>query len=612
MRKKVDALLAEIDLYLKFPKNQDIAARLIENKNGIIKLLSVIDQKNFSAAFVGKIGAGKTSVICNVAGLQYKDSDNNIWEILKTGAGRTTVCEVAIEYAARYSIKIELMPEHEVQRVVRNFAEFIWAKGNRNITDEDEGGNLLSEELTRCIRNMLGLTVEKKKENGKWRSTDKALEFSRKCKSVEEVNDLMFSCLALESRTETEFWLNKEELNRWQDWLKENFVRINDGKNKTVSIPARIIIRGPFSLKRGDNTWSIIDTRGIDSYIHREDIRKILDTEGVFPIICSSFVDAPDADCRSFYELGVQLGLGRRIARDVTLLILDKNESDKIADIDSDIVNISDRKSIGRSIREEQVSNRISHDCKISPNVITFDSKIDAGSEIWDALESRRSAYITSKSNELITIISASHELLSAEESKAEAFEHDINKLVSDWRASADSKSPDWTHFGEYIKSVFSATHHKTLAASIDRRGSWYNLDVYEAINQRARSSAVSFYGIEIAALKNSLALLRGKYPEFSNQIDALESECIVQFDAFSVYVGDVAKEHWIEQVQTFVSIWQSMAAEWGRGTGYQSRVIKHWIAWINSEQSISIHNALLKRVALAWIRVLAQAQQRS
>ncbi|MBB5347812.1 hypothetical protein JWG42_16085 [Desulfoprunum benzoelyticum] len=609
MREQAEPLLAEIDRYLEAPLNQDVAARLIENRNGITKLLDALDQKHFGAAFIGKIGVGKTSAICKVADLQYDGPDNEQVEVLKTGAGRTTVCEVAIEYAPRYSIKVEPMPNEEVQRIVSNFADFIWAKAHRTIADEDEGGNLLSEELTRCIRNMLGLTIEKKKEDGKWRSSDKALEFSKNCKSVEEVNELMFSCLSLESRTETEFWPNPEESKRWQVWLKEIFARINDGKNKTVSIPARIIIRGPFPLMQGGSVWSIVDTRGIDSYIHREDIRRALDTEGVFPVICSSFVDAPDADCRSFYELGVELGLGSRVARDVTLLILDKNESDKIADIDSDITDLEDRKSIGRSIREEQVSNKIAHEYKISPNVITFDSRIDAESEIWEALESRRSAYITSKSRELVTLLSASQELLSAEGSKAEAFEHDIHALMVDWRANADARSPDWSHFGEYIKSVFSATHHRTLAASIDRKGSWYNLNVYEAINQRARSSAVKFCGTEILEIKNSFALLRGKYPEFSNQIDALESECVAQFDSFSVYVGVIAMEHWIEQVKTFVSIWHSMAAEWGRGSGYKNRVIEHWIAWIKSEQSILIHNALLRRIASAWGRVLTEGQ---
>lgn len=608
MRKQVDALLAEVNSYLQAPLSNEVAARLNENKNRIIKLTEAIDQKNFSAAFIGKIGAGKTSAICQISGLQYLGVNNECVEVLKTGAGRTTVCEVVIEHAPRYSIKIEPLPEDEVRKIVRNFAEFIWKKANKNIIEEDEGGNLLSEELTRCIRHMLGLTNDPQKIDGKWRTVDKALEFSKRCSSIDEINDLMFSCLELESRTETELWPNPDESRNWQSWLKENFARINDGKNKSVSLPSRIIVRGPFPLMRGDCTWSIVDTRGIDSYIHREDIRKILDTEGVFPIICSSFVDAPDADCRSFYELGIQLGLNQRISRDVTLLVLDKDESDKVSDISSDIVDIHDRKSIGRGIREEQIYNKLSHEYKIEPHIVTFDSRVDKENEIWSVLEARKDDYIRNKLSELETLLSASRELLSAELYKAEAFENDINKLVSGWRDSADARTPNWDNFGIYIKTIFNITHHRTLAASIDRRGSWFNLDVYEVINQYVRGCSVKFCESEISFIKKQLASLHEKYPEFSNQIDAQEKNFIAQFNSFTMQVGNMAMDHWVEQVKSYTAIWSSMDAEWGKGAGYKNRVIEHWNSWIKSDQAVSIHNSLLRRVASAWGRVLATA----
>jgi len=606
MTEQADRLLTEIDEYLQLSVNAEVSGQLTENKAAIEKILVDMDQTDYRAAFIGKIGAGKTSAICRAVGLQSLSNENQVVDLLKTGAGRVTVCEVRIEYAPKYSIKILPLSSDEVQRVVRHFAEFIWAKANKHISDEDEGGNLLSEELTRCIRNMLGLIIEKRKEDGKWRSTDKALEFSRNCNSVEEVDELMYECLALESRNQTELWPSPEEADTWKDWLKETFARINDGKNSKVSIPSLITIYGPFPLKQGNQTWSIIDTRGIDSYIHREDIRSILDTEGIFPVVCSTFVDAPDADCRSFFDLAIKLGLGKRIARDATLLILDKDESDKVADIEENVTDIRDRKGIGRTIREDQVITKISHDYKISPNVITFDSRIDHDSEIWLALEERRSAYINSKLNDLSRLLSASQELLSAEGHKVSAFKRDVDSLVADWRTRADAHAPDWKPFGEYIGKVFSDTHHRRLAASIDQQGSFINLDVYEAINQLARSYTVSFCQSEAQYIKDGLSLLKGKYPEFSNQVDSLECDFDAQLDAFSAQVGDLAKKHWIEQVKTFLSIWQAMKAEWGRGPGYKNRVVAHWQDWTSSSESIAIHNALLRRIASAWGRVLA------
>lgn len=606
MKQQAIQVLAEIDEYLTQDNTRHTSSQLTDKKDAILKILADLEERNFRAAFIGKINAGKTSAICRAVGLQAFSKDNSVIDLLKTGAGRVTVCEVRIEYEAKFSIRIVPMPLDEVGRVVRNFADFIWAKANKHVADQDEGGNLLSEELTRCIRNMLGLNIENRKEGNKWRSTDKALEFCRDCSSVDEVNQLMFDCLDLESRTQTELWPSPEETETWGSWLKTTFAQVNDGKHNKVSIPSLITIAGPFPFQRDSQHWSIADTRGIDSYIHREDLRSILDTAGTFPVVCSTFGDAPDADCRSFINLAVDLGMSHRISRDGLLLVLDKNESHKVSDIDEEVVDIRDRKEIGRAIREGQVQNKILHDFNISPNILTFDSHLDDNARIWQALDERRRAYIDSKHKDLERLISASRELLSAEEAKAAAFKSDIDNLVAEWRERADAYAPDWQPFGKDIGEIFSQTNHRRLAASIDKRGSFDNLDVYETINQLARSRAVAFCGKEEAHIRDALAIVKKDYPEFANQVDSLEAEFAAQLAEFAARVGDLAKNHWIDRVKSFLLIWQTMEDEWGRGRGYKNRVLAHWQAWTSTDDSISIHNALLRRIASAWGRVLA------
>lgn len=262
MKERAEILIKEIDSYVADGLNDDIKSQLTENKSLIERLLLELNQSEFSVSFIGKIGVGKTSAICKASGLQYLSKNKELVDVLKTGAGRTTVCEVRIEYAEKLSIKVDPLPIDEVKALVRNFSEFIWKKANKHISDEEEGGNLLSEELTRCIRNMLGLTIEKKKgDNGKWKSTDKAIEFSRDCSSVDEVNNLMYECLDLKNRTEIELWPSQNETKDWQLWLKENFSKINDGKHRNVTIPLAITIAGEFPLKRNECTWKLIDTR---------------------------------------------------------------------------------------------------------------------------------------------------------------------------------------------------------------------------------------------------------------------------------------------------------------------------------------------------------------
>jgi hypothetical protein len=601
-------IIDEIDRYIQDGANVETKNNLLENKKHISEILLELSKTEYSAAFIGKIGVGKTSAICKLTDLKYKGAGDELLDIIKTGSGRTTVCEVRIEYAEKLSIKIDALPNSEVKDLVRNFSDFIWKKTNAKISDEDEGGNLLSEELTRCIRNMLGLTIDKKKGcDGKWISTDNALEFSKNCSSADEINELMYECLNLENRTEVELWPSQDEAKKWQVWLKNNFSKINDGKKDNISIPSIITIKGSFPLVKNGCTWKIIDTRGIDSNIQREDIRLILDAEGVFPVICSSFNDAPDADCRSFYDMGIKLGLGERIARDVTLLVLDKNESDKVSDVDEDINDLDDRKSLGRSIRKEQINNKIFNDYKLSPNIAMLDSKLDSGSSIWDELELRKNTYLKSKENTLETLISASKELIFSEQNIVDSFNSDVSEIKSEWRKMADNHSPSWDNFGADIERIFSRTHHRTLAASMNRRGEFYNLDVYEAINQLARSYGVIFCKDEISSLKEKITLLKGKYPDFINQINSIDNDFVDSFNKFSVYVGDIAKDHWVQQVKSFFTIWNSMDAEWGKGPGYKARVITHWQQWIVTEKSISIHNELLRRIAASWGRVLAE-----
>lgn len=607
MKEQAEQVKLQIDQYQHSPVSEAAAIQLRHNKIAIDDILKKLNKTEFSVAFIGKIGAGKTSAICKASGLQYTDEKGKIVDILKTGSGRTTVCEVRIEHAAKISIRVEPLPSKEVERVVHNFAEFIWNKSKKNVSDDEEGGNLLSVELTRCIRNMLGLTIEKKKSEAKL--SDKAVELALTCESIVQLEELMYECLELDKRSELEIWPNESEAKNWHSWLKDNFAKVNDGKNKLISIPSLITINGPFPLSRNGNTWKVIDTKGIDSYIRREDIRLILDTEEIFPIICSSFEDAPDADCRSFYDLSVELNLAARIARDATLLILDKNVSDKVPDIPDDVIDTEERKKIGRTFREDQVITIITHEYKIPPNTLTFDSWSDSESIIWQAIEDRKSAYIQSKRNDLERLMSASQELLSAESDKVHAFKRDLELLTSEWRKNADARTPDWGHFGVDISKLFGNTHPRRLAACIDYSGLFYNLNVYEFINQRARSNSIVFCRNEIDCLKNELLILRGKYPEFSTQIDSLEHNYVEQFNHFSSSVGEVSKEHWIEQVQTCFAIWNSMACEWRTGTGYRLRVIAHWDKWLNTDASKSIHESLLRKIASAWGRVLVEKQ---
>lgn len=603
MRKSAEEVLQKIDRYLSAPGNPEIASSLKRNKLKIEELQEKLNQKQFSAAFIGKIGAGKTSAICKILGLIDGEGPESV-DLLKTGAGRTTLCEVIIEHADQYSIKIEPLPPDEVQCLVNFFSQQTWTETHNEQQQQLE--DPLSEEMKRCLKNILQLPRTSKQENGRRVYTETSLTLAQDFNSAEQFNEALLSRLNLEKRTKTELRFSPGDGKNWKQWLKDTFSEINDGKNPQVSIPARIIICGPFSLTQGSCTWKFIDTRGIDSFVHRKDLREILDTDGIFPVVCSSFADAPDADSRSFYDLGIQLGVRDRIVRDTSLLVLDRNEATQVADIDDEITSPSERRQEGRSIRESQINSRMNNDFQLTPHQLIFDSRFDSATRFWEVLQARQQDYLDSKAQELQTLLSASEEILNAEINQFEQFEEDVRTVLF---RQLKKKVLVWEHLGQPVQRLLAQAHHSTLAASIDRRGDWHKLDIYESVNQLARAKAVLLCHEDFVTLKTHFKELKKKYPQFSHQLDALEEYSKAKLHLFSIHTGEIAEKLWIEQVKPAQEPWHNMSQERGRGAGYKDRVIQHWQNWFRREFARRIHEVLLERVQALWQGVATELQ---
>lgn len=72
MNEIAESIISEIDGYILEGTNEETKNQLLENKKHIIKILLDLNNSDYSAAFIGKIGVGKTSAICKMMGLIYK------------------------------------------------------------------------------------------------------------------------------------------------------------------------------------------------------------------------------------------------------------------------------------------------------------------------------------------------------------------------------------------------------------------------------------------------------------------------------------------------------------------------------------------------------------
>ncbi|MGA1263897.1 MAG: hypothetical protein ACO331_08315, partial [Prochlorothrix sp.] len=141
---ELDATLQQVEDYILHAPASQVSDKLREFQKKIHILQQKLKTSHFKVAFLGKIGVGKTSVICKLLGLQiFSEANNYPQDVLKTGSGRTTICPVFIQNSTTPYIEVTPLSEEETYVNVKSFAEFIWAKAHGSfISDNEEGANM--------------------------------------------------------------------------------------------------------------------------------------------------------------------------------------------------------------------------------------------------------------------------------------------------------------------------------------------------------------------------------------------------------------------------------------------------------------------------------------
>jgi hypothetical protein len=246
-------------------------AQQICSRTEKIKELCEVDKYNLF--FNGKVAIGKSTAICTIFDLVNKNTlkensrlSNSL--LLKTGSGRTTVCETRIfPNSAKSIIKIEKVPAEEFEIYLTQFCKWL------NSSESD-----ISEEELRLIKNMADIPTKLK--------TPKDILENISEISVENAYDYLLNKINYENRKKLEF--PKETNISFEEWIKETFVSINDGKFSECPMPNKIYIyinESDYRLKVPLFIYSIIDTRGLDGG-ERSDIQKYIALKDSISLMC--------------------------------------------------------------------------------------------------------------------------------------------------------------------------------------------------------------------------------------------------------------------------------------------------------------------------------------
>ena len=308
-------------------------------------------------AFIGRTGVGKTLAICKLTALMLADSDAGVNQpVLETGTGGTTICEVRVQYGDPGGIRVEPMPEEEIERLVSELcAGFIESAPITGADEDRQQVKGVPEEFRRALLNMAKLAPRTLRgPDGKSLRFNPLKPLLEQFSSQQALRAAVEERLTLDRRLERELRYDSTCGKSFPNWLKQAYTEINNGRNQSFSIPSRIDILAPQKILNEDRfTLQAIDTKGIDQAVMRPDLQACIDDDRTLVLLCSVYSGAPEPTIHDLLQQLAQVGSERAFEKRVALLVLPRNDEPlQTKDLDGTRASSVDE---GYLFKEEQI-----------------------------------------------------------------------------------------------------------------------------------------------------------------------------------------------------------------------------------------------------------------
>jgi hypothetical protein len=593
------------------------------------KIEKILQTQRYNVAFIGQVGTGKTTAICHLFGLVQEikktvgtkeKSVTKYQELLTTGSGKTTICEVVIRPALHTFIEIDPYEHDEIYQLIDDFGLWVWQKVHPE--ESKKKVEIPPNELLRAIRNVVALPEIM--QEGKL--VDQAVLFA---KSFVADNYQSFKAalvdrgqLGLRSETRIEAASTEPDI---AQWVSKNFQALNVAKLPNFSIPKRIYLNLESSIldfSKYPNIGSIVDTRGLDlGTKDRRDLNKyIREDDNTICIFVDRFSSAPG---NTIDIIGKYLTpTSEYIDSKFSLLVVPrKGEPEKI--LGGDGIQVGTVYE-GIALRRANIDNVFTNESVnfVSENIIFYDAlrcylddstmhpyydKSDITSD-RDRILAEISNLINSRERKLVEEVNTlinQFNLIKQVEHPNEQENHlvlEVKKKLS----SPEKFIPIANNFTEDFINSLAVLHHMVLRATNNRYGIYEmrGVDIYFS----GRSLAENFARLQTKSFKsevlNSIISAQAEITPNSQMwiyLQRLHSQISENYEALIIEIGQK-----IEDVLTTKALaprsyednefWQEVIDRWGQGSGYKQDVLSCY-----NSQIESIETTLMNLLIAGW-----------
>jgi hypothetical protein len=575
------------------------------------KIRKIINIQRYNLVFIGQVGAGKTTAICHLFNLiqevevtrsrgDKKTTIKKFKELLSTGSGKSTICEVLIRPAKHTYIEIDPYESTELQQLIEEFGLWVWQKSHPKIVKE--WVEIPPDELLRAIRNIVELpeTIV----NG--RMKDCALEFAADftIDKYDDFNQELIKRGQLSKRIKTEIYPAASELDE-RSWLSQVFQSLNVAKLANFSIPKRIYLNLSDKILDFDRPriGNIIDTRGLDlATKDRRDLTYyIRETDNSICVFTERFAAAP---ANVIQIIGKYLTpTAKDINTKFSLLVMPrKGEPEKVIGADGQAVEDLDR---GIALRKANIDNVFTNENINFPfnNILFYDAlqgylgdgSLDRSDESVDINLDRQRVFteidrvIIDREQKLekeVQILSEQFEQIELGNYFAPN-EDDIILVTKQKISEFSSLNLGSNNFStDYVEML--PAHHCVLRATNNRYGQYELRDIDIYFNGRylaenlIRQSTQNFKA-EILKVVDFVEAEISHGSTLSPVMQRLRSQIDENYEDLAINLG--------VEIETILSdrllapqdydesmFWQQAIDRWGQGSGYKVDVLALYI----------------------------------
>jgi transcriptional regulator with XRE-family HTH domain len=579
--------------------------RLDEYVKEIDRLAGLLLRRDHHLAFIGSIGIGKSTAICQATDLQVVNAQGRQVAVLETGAGGITLCEVHLGQGPGYGIKIEPRSHDDIRCDVEDFVDQLLHSSGSSAGDDDVI-IAVPREIDRAIRNMASLTQKKTKGlDGKWIRTDPAKELAAELPDRRDLAVEVLTRMNLHRRDRREVWHTAAVAPAPLDWLKSTFEAINNGRHPEFSLPSRIDIVVPHLFEVEDLAISITDTRGIDQPLARADLEALLEDPHTVSILCSGFNDAPSQPIQHLLQRARDIN-NPQIETNASVLVLAR--PDEALAVKDESGFAAESAEEGYELKGEQVSNALMPYKLGRIPTLFFNSLEDEPEELRGFMRAQVVRTRTEFQGRLDEVLARAWSLLdNAELEQVRAVQRAAATHVASWiKGHASPAQLDGNIYDTLLDEIKQA-YASTINATIRRDGEWRALSYSHQLGHGARKLAVQSLRDAVTGFTDLCTTLSDSMPEAKELLSQAEGLMRSAYDELLRKVQLNGSSLYHDQLRGDSRFWTENVNEWGKGPGYVNRVLARNHTWFREPSRLELQKQLLAFVDREWRTVLGR-----